>query len=789
MSKNHFSKCAFLSFPKLCSLAIASFIFLAPNAVGAQTAQKVSEKAEDANETEDSASLDRMLVTAQKREQSIQDIPFSVATLGGDSLAAIQSAGSDIRDLAARVPSLNVEGSNGNIMPRFYIRGLGNTDFDLNASQPVAIVVDEVVQENILLKSQMLFDLERIEVLRGPQGTLFGRNTPAGIVKFESRKPTQETQGYVTGSYGRFDATEFEAAYGGALIDNVLSFRIAGRYQAQDDYIDNLFEGAPVDNKESGRLTDFGGRFQLLYTPNQRFSVLFGFHTRVFEGDSELFRANIIEPGGGLTDELERDEVFFDGRNSQGLDLRGAKLNLEYDTGPVSIISITGFENAEKEPGGGDIDGGFGAVFLGEGNFGPGIIPFPSESGSEVPDLDQWTQELRIASNEIGIVDFQTGFFYFEDDLNITNFGFDSLNNNVLNILARQRQQTEAWAIFGSLDIALTDRLTLAGGIRYTEEEKDFEAERTLTAFGGENLPLQQRSSEDEEISWDASLSYSITPEVTVYTRAAKGFRAPSFQGRVSFGNAITFADTEEIRSFEAGFKSTLLDRRLQVNAAGYGYDMDNQQLTAVGGDINIARLINAEDTDGAGAEMDLTWIVNPNLILTGGFSYNFTEINDPRASTPVPGGFIAVCPEACTINDPVVDAEGNPIGDRGFASGDRILIDGNRLPQAPRWIANWTARYSIPLAHGREAYFFTDWALNTRENFFLFDSPEFSSETVVTGGARLGMTFKNGRYDLAVFGRNVTDETALEGAIDFNNLSGFLNDPPRWGVELSTRF
>ena len=745
-----------------------------------------TEESEQAAETD---TLDRIVVTAQKREESIEDIPFSVTSIDGERLRAIESAGSDIRDLAARVPSLNVEGSSGNIIPRFYIRGLGNSDFDLNASQPVALIVDGVVQESVLLKSQMLFDLDRIEVLRGPQGTLFGRNTPAGIVKFETRKPTQQPEGYASGSFGRFNSTEFEAAYGGPLIDNILSFRVAGRYQYQDDYIDNQFSGAPVDNQEFGRFSDFGGRIQFQYTPNSRFSALFGLHTRVFDGDSELFRANIIKPGGGLRDDFERDKVFFDGRNSQGLDLRGANLELKWNAGPISLTSITGFEHGEKEPGGGDIDGGFGAVFLGEGNFGPGLIPFPSESGSEIPDLDQWTQEFRIASNEIGRVDFQAGVYYFEDDLKINNFGFDSLNNNALNIKARQRQETDAWAAFGSLDIELSNRLVLAGGIRYTEEEKDFEAERTLTAFGGENLPLQQRSSEDEVVSWDSSLRYTLSPNLSLYTRAAKGFRAPSFQGRVNFSDDITFAETEDILSFEAGFKTNFLNDRLRINGTGYVYDLDDQQLTAVGGDTNTARLLNVADTDGAGAEFDLTWLVNANLTLTGGFSYNFTEINDSAASTPVPGGIINVCPETCTINDPVVDANGNLIGSRGFEPGDRALIDGNRLPQAPRWIANWTADYSLPLGGGREFYLFTDWALNTEENFFLYDSPAFSGETVLVGGARLGIKFKNGKYDLAVFGRNINDETALEGAIDFNNLAGFVNDAPTWGVELKTQF
>ena len=132
-----------------------------------------------------------IFVTANRREENIQDVPVSVATLAPDQVQSIFDAGGDITALAARVPGLFVESSNGRVAPRFYIRGLGNTDFDLAASQPVSVMMDDVVMENVTLKSFPIFDVEQIEVLRGPQGTLFGRNTPAGIVKIDTIAPEQ----------------------------------------------------------------------------------------------------------------------------------------------------------------------------------------------------------------------------------------------------------------------------------------------------------------------------------------------------------------------------------------------------------------------------------------------------------------------------------------------------------------------------------------------------------------------------------------------------------------------
>lgn len=165
-------------------------------------------------------------------------MPVAVSALQGDNLDAYSSAGMDIRFMNAKIPSLSVESSFGRTFPRFYVRGLGNTDFDLNASQPVSLVLDDVVQESPILKGFPVFDIERIEVLRGPQGTLFGRNTPAGLVKFDSVKPSQEFEGYGALSYSTFNSVDFEGAVGGGLTDN-LSARVSVLKQTRDDYIDN----------------------------------------------------------------------------------------------------------------------------------------------------------------------------------------------------------------------------------------------------------------------------------------------------------------------------------------------------------------------------------------------------------------------------------------------------------------------------------------------------------------------------------------------------------------------
>src|SRR5512134_2046027 len=210
---------------------------LVRNAVAAAIAMALPLPAAWAQES--GATLEAVMVTAQRRSEDIQDVPVAVSTLDNEKLNILGSGGDDVRFLSGRVPSLLIESSFGRAFPRFYIRGLGNTDFDLNASQPVSLVYDDVVQENPILKGFPAFDLDMIEVFRGPQGTLFGRNTPAGVVKFNSVRPSRELGGYAQLSYAQDNSVNFEGAVGGALGKN-WAMRLSGMYQHRDDWVDNV---------------------------------------------------------------------------------------------------------------------------------------------------------------------------------------------------------------------------------------------------------------------------------------------------------------------------------------------------------------------------------------------------------------------------------------------------------------------------------------------------------------------------------------------------------------------
>lgn len=709
------------------------------------------------------AQLDEVIVTAQKRSENLQDVPVSVATLDGDAFNALQQGGEDILSLAARVPGVYAESSNGRLAPRFYIRGLGNVDFDLAASQPVSIIIDDVVQENVLLKSNPIYDSEQIEVLRGPQGTLFGRNTPAGIIKFDSRKPTQETGGNVNLSYGSNNTIHAEGGFGGALIEDKLAARVSGLFRQRDNFVDNAFINTSGD--DIGDFEEYAGRLQLLFTPSANLDILLNGHVRTFEGSSSIFRANAIAPrAGGLVDDFDRDVVFHDSVNMAEADTYGFSGKIDYDFGSVTLTSITGYENGESCSSG-DIDGGAGADFL-PGGATPGPIPFPAETQDCLEDLGQFTQEIRLASNGSGPFNWQVGGYYFDTSFDIRTEG------PAFPPLTIVSHANDAFAIFGQASYDVNEVMTVTGGLRYTDETREFSAPNPPPG-----VTVNPTEVSDDNISWDLSALFNISEGFNVYGRVARGFRGPTIQGRdvafAAFSGATdvqTIADSETIQSFELGFKSESSDGRARFNAAAFYYTIDDQQFSIIGGVNNSNQVINADQGRGLGFEADLSWQATDNFFLQAGFGYVDTEIQDDTLATATCGSGL------CTPTDPR-----NALG--------QALIDGNKFPNSPALTANVFAEYVYPMATGAQLFINTDWAVQGATNIFLYEAEEFSTNGNFEGGLSAGYRTADGRYTASVFARNITDEVNLKGAIDFNNLTGFVNEPRTFGVALGANF
>jgi len=699
-----------------------------------------------------SGQLETVTVTAQRRTENIKEVPVSVSTLQHEKLDVILSGGQDIRVLSGKVPSLNIESSTGRVFPRFYIRGYGNADFSIFASQPVSLIYDDVVQENPILKGFPMFDLANVEVLRGPQGTLFGRNTPAGVVKFESAKPSLKgVEGYYNFSQATHGTVNVEGA-ANIPLSNEWAMRVSMLRQHRDDYVSNAFTKEP-DSLEG--YNEHAERVQFLYQPNGTFNALFNIHQRTAAGSSRLFRANIIKKGTNqLVDGFDAENIYTNGQNYQNLTTRGANVRLSWDLGAVKLYSITGYETIASYNSRGDIDGGTPAN-------GPGFIPFQVETASVLPDLKQYSQEFRVESKKAGPVSWQAGVYYFDEDATGGSDNYNVLGARTTRVVSNQ--QNKAWAAFGSVNYTVTDAFTLRGGLRYTNDKKDF---ATLEASNVTLIGPSSVSTSKHKANWDLSGTYALNQDVSLYARVATGFRAPSIAAP-SASVPITVADAETITSYEAGVKADLLNRRARASFSVYDYDVKNQQLTVVGGDSNVTKLINAAKTKGRGIEAEIEGFVTPDFKLAASTSYNFTEIRDPSLS-------VNKCAQ-CTITDPI-----NAAG--------RVVIDGNALPQAPKWIVNLSARYNWPLADGN-LFVLTDWSYRSKVNFFLYEAAEFTGKPLTEGGLRLGYNWQGGKYEVAVFGRNITDQQRITGAIDFNNLTGFINEPRQWGVQVKGSF
>lgn len=698
------------------------------------------------------AQLETITVTTNRREESIQNVAASVTAASGEAIAPLSEGGADIRALAARVPSLYAESSNGRVAPRFYIRGLGNTDFDLAASQPVSVIMDDIVQENVILKSFPLFDIEQVEIARGPQGTLFGRNTTAGTIKFDSVRPSEETDAYIAATAGTLGTLNAEAALGGTIVDDLLTGRVSIMTQNRGDWIDNAFTG---QDDALGGHREWAGRAQFMYTPSEDFDVLFNVHGRSLVGTSAVFRANILTAGSNdLNSNFVRDEVYFDGgyNNPQSYDSWGtsATANVYFDDG-ITLTSITGYETAEGRSLG-DIDGGNMVS-------GPGFIPFPSQTQDGLDDLDQFTQEFRLASSDDLTTTWQVGAYFFDSEFDITTTDPDGIFPPTTTV----RHSNELWALFGQVSHQATDRLQLSGGVRYTSDEKGLEVVQAVWPAGG---PVEVS---DEEFSWDLSAYYDLDDSTALFGRVARGFRGPSIQARdVAFFNPPSVADSETSISYEAGIKSEPFGGRARINATAFYYTVSDLQLSAVGGAGNLVQLVNADEGEGYGFEIDSEFLVSDNLLITAGASWNKTELNDDDP-------LVGICAQ-CTVTDPLVNVGGT----------DRAAVDGNPFPQAPEWIISFTARYSIPAADGGEWFAYTDWFYQGETNLFLYESQEFNSDGNFEGGLRLGYAGENSGgypFEAAIFVRNITDEENLVGGIDFNNNTGFVNEPRVWGL------
>ncbi|MEG8039588.1 TonB-dependent receptor [Sphingomonas sp. LR60] len=745
------------------------------------TAPATPETAADASD----AGLGEVVVTAERRTENLRRVPVSVAVVTGDDLRTFQAGGEDALALAGRVPGLYAETTTGRIFPRFYIRGLGNIDFYLGASQPVSIIQDDVVLEHVVLKSNPVYDVANVEVLRGPQGSLFGRNTTAGIIKFDTIRPGQTWSSRFNASYGSYNTVTFDGGVGGPIVQDKIAVRLSGLYQHRDNWIDNSYTGVSRDGTRPGRdamggFDERDARLQVLLTPTETLSVNLSGHVRSYEGTSTVFHRGALIKGQNNINLEPRDRVALDegANNPQAYKTYGGSVNAAWDFGAATLTSITAYETTSGYSRG-DTDGGAATNFGGAGY---------GESMGRVRDLDQWTQEVRLASNGDGVFKWQFGGFYFDsrDDTEFYQRGYFLLPGDAqrnVNNWVRLHNVNTSWAVFGQASYRLAERLTLTAGARYTEDDKDTRLVRagrnatgtvdTFPATAPRAIKLTGK-----EPSWDLSALYEIDPTASIYARVARGFRGPTIQGRSAvFNTPFSTANSETIMSYEAGVK-TQPTSKLRLNATAFTYRVNDIQLN--GNDANgNGTLFNADHANAYGVEAEMDWRPIRNITFSLGGSAIHTEIKDKRVFAQVCafGGQVT-----CTVLDPTVKAT--------IFGAPAVLaqIDGNPLPNAPRWQVDAAVRYDIPLSDRGNFFVASDVNMQGYTNFVLYKTREFFASDNLELGLKAGFTTADGRYEIAAFARNITNEKNLKGVIENYNAAVF-NEPRIVGVSLSGKF
>ena len=727
--------------------------------------------------------LGDIVVTAERRSENLQKVPLSVGVASGDALRTYTSGGDDtLLALSGRVPGLYVESTTGRIFPRFYIRGLGNIDFYLGASQPVTIIQDDVILEHVVLKSNPVYDVRQVEVLRGPQGSLFGRNTTAGIIKFDTIKPSNDFESRASASVGSYNSVNLDAGVGGPLIKDLLSIRLSTLSQHRENYVDNRFAGVSADNTATPRKDAMGGfddrnvRVQLALTPGERFTLDLSGHARWYDGTSTLFHRGALKKGSNDVSAEPRNVVSYDEANDnpQSYNTFGGSARATYDFGPAALTSITAYETTSGFSRG-DTDGGAAA------NFPVGGQPNGfGQSQGQIRDLDQWSQEVRLAGTPGGRFNWQVGGLYF-DTRDITDFYqrgyFLTTAARNPNNWVRLHNVNTSWAGFGQLSYELVDKLTLTVGGRITEDKKRTQLLKTADTAAG---VVTYRGRTDVTLkatkpSWDASLLYQASPDVSLYTRVAEGFRGPTIQGRSAvFNSDFTTAKSETILSWEGGVKSRLLNNTLSLNATVFAYRVKDIQLN--GNDVNgNGVLFNADKADAYGMEAEANWKPVPNLTLGAGLSLLYSKIRDKNvyAQVCILNGVVV-----CTVEDPTIK-----VGANTFAQ-----IDGNPLPNAPEYNVDLTARYDQPLGNGGRAFIAGDFNIQGYTQFVLYKTKEFTANGNFEGGLKIGYAAPDDAYELAVFARNITGEKNLKGVIE-NYMAAVFNEPRIIGVSLSGKF
>ena len=629
-----------------------------------------------------SGGLEEVIVTAQKREEKAQDVPIAITALSADDLAAT-GAQSTI-DLKTSVPSLNMTtGVAGFGLPR--LRGVGASGQGPGIENPVAVYVDDVYYGATFGIIQSLFDTAQVTVLKGPQGTLYGRNTTGGLIQVRTRDPEFTVSGKAQVGYGSFDTVNGGAFLAGGLSDSV-AMSISGQYENRDEgYGVNRFTGNETQTSES-----WAGRIKLLWEVGENTKVRLSADANGREGADPTFRNFTLNTLGQDVNQLIVDaggdpdyDIYSDVDPELEGDQAGGSIIIEHDFGGATLKTITAYRETELR-----------TYFDPDGTIQP-LLRIDNNNFDE-----QFTQEIDLISNADGPFKWTVGAFYMWNSAGqdpgrttgLRTFGGNGYSDTVTEV------RLSSISGFAEGVYAFGEATNLTAGIRYTNDEREFEA-ATVSYNGNANVTTISDSIADSRTfsdpSWKLSLDHRFSPELMVYASYNHGFRSGTYVPQAS---PIIVLEPEEVDGYEIGFKSDLFDQRVRLNVAGYYYDQTNVQVQQVIAGVN--QVYNADGAEIYGADADIIVQITDNFRLFSGVGYTdakYTDFTNAIISIPYPlaPGFVIPPGQGClgTFGNPRTQVGGNCLL-RGDASG-------NTLQNTPEITASLGGSLDIPTGVG----------------------------------------------------------------------------------------
>ncbi len=713
--------------------------------------------------------LEEIVVTAQKREQSLQDVSAAVTAFSGSQLQESQI--NNIEDLQVLLPGLTF-GNDFNFA-KIFVRGVGMSSSFAGIDPSVALHVDGAVISQAAAQFTSLFDLERVEVLRGPQGTLYGRNATGGSINLITAKPTEDLQGYSRLTLGGEDLNIIaEGAVSGPLTESVLG-RVAVWRQKRDGYGEHTGTGKDIDDADK-----LGVRGQLHFLISERVDNLLSVeHYREDENSRavKFIRASFPDTTNPGLQAIGVPDVAVGSRDAGGDFVPLAELDTDSFTNTltweasetVTLKSLTNYRDFSNL-----LLQDFDVSDTVNGDFPPSVT---STTQLQTIDTRQYSEEIQFLYNSDklnGIV----GLYYFDEQLDSgIAIGRDPLGfRDRSRVIIDAELDVNAYAVFTNFSYDLTDALALKLGARYSHEERTVE-----TLFGVASPvataavfdPLKSDSNSFSDFSPEIGIEYRTAGDVLLFLTYSEGFKS----GTANLGErSPTVIEPETIDNLEMGLKGTFLNNRVQLNLAAFVYQVEDAQFDRTF-PIPVppffsARLENAAKTDGRGLELETRWAATDHLTLDFNATLYDIEFDEFKSLNP--------------LNEDLFGADSTSVEPESLA--------GNVPRNTPEWTYNLHAAYEIALNSGGTLTFGGNVAAKGEQFYTEFNNPVLGTDAYTLVDANLLYTSGDGNFTVNVWGKNLEDKQVLSGAFAISTsrtITGTYLPPRQYGVTLGYKF